>query len=599
MAGQQPPYITTSDKVVGEGHATLPDVANRVIKWLLDESAMDVATTGFTGLRPVFNAKTFGADPSHTAAANTLAFQELFAEAAAATVYLAQSSGGPGANSYSPPKVVIMPGDYSINDEIELPTGIYLDCHDVAIRQTDPTKRIFVPPVGGTGYLTRIRGIHFVGGKQQLVLTRPNTDTSMNLVEECSFSAADPTRFAMECNLRSGHLVLRRCRVLDAPKFLDTLDCDYVVLDDCWINGYARPSLKKPTDTASFNFATSDGATPSVVCFNECVLVPEGEASPSNAKTRWIDLHNFVALTCINTQFGAENAGFPIVYSWQSAGIPTTYPFVQAAGVSFVSCPFMAGGNSGRADRGAVILKTGCPNKVIAVGCSGLADSYLVNDTQMVLSDLVTPTTITAYLAAIATVNHPRIAITDIGNTFAGTSPLSSATLLPYTLSWSQAVGGRNALSVPKLVARQIMQIPGLSYSECQALTGFGDGVIMVDVGNGQLIFNVGAGQRYVWGSSSGFPVPGAVFRTLSASGSVTFADRTIFVDSTAGAVVVTLPTANLTPGQEFTVKWKTGANAVSVKGATGVVDGAATKVYAGVLESHTFTFDGGNYWIT
>jgi hypothetical protein len=55
------PYIQTTDAVVGEGHATLPDVANRPLKNVISMSGIDEATTGFTGFIPVFNVKAYGA----------------------------------------------------------------------------------------------------------------------------------------------------------------------------------------------------------------------------------------------------------------------------------------------------------------------------------------------------------------------------------------------------------------------------------------------------------------------------------------------------------------------------------------------------------
>lgn len=55
------PYISTSEAVVGEGHPTLPDVANRVIKFILQKSGINVAALGFIGFMPAFNVVAFGA----------------------------------------------------------------------------------------------------------------------------------------------------------------------------------------------------------------------------------------------------------------------------------------------------------------------------------------------------------------------------------------------------------------------------------------------------------------------------------------------------------------------------------------------------------
>lgn len=71
--------------------------------------------------------------------------------------------------------------------------------------------------------------------------------------------------------------------------------------------------------------------------------------------------------------------------------------------------------------------------------------------------------------------------------------------------------------------------------------------------------------------------------RTVVAAYSATLNDHLIRVDTTAGAITVTLPNATLSLGQVYVVKKiDAAANAVTVQGTGGqTIDGAATKAWS------------------
>lgn len=88
-------------------------------------------------------------------------------------------------------------------------------------------------------------------------------------------------------------------------------------------------------------------------------------------------------------------------------------------------------------------------------------------------------------------------------------------------------------------------------------------------------------------------------FRTLTASGLVGLGDGFILVDTTGGAVTVTLPDPSTVIGRQFMVKRTTaGANACTVVATTGNVEGAASFSVDIQYESNVFKSDGTNYWI-
>lgn len=75
--------------------------------------------------------------------------------------------------------------------------------------------------------------------------------------------------------------------------------------------------------------------------------------------------------------------------------------------------------------------------------------------------------------------------------------------------------------------------------------------------------------------------------------------DRFWFVDTTAGAVTVTLPDAgDVAPDTMFVVKRLTaGANALTVSTVAGTIDGAATKSLASQWDVGRYVAFNGNYY--
>lgn len=370
---------------------------------------------------------------------DTAALQAAITAANSQAVIRARTNGDVGATSVSLPEVVIPYGVCKITTAVSL--GLYNKIRtlkDAFIKQTTAGAFIFTSPSGGSGFLLEVRGVHFIGPRH-MNLTRANLDTSMNLFEDCTFSGADSTTFANYINLISSTTLFRRCRVLGAARWLDLLDCDRVILEHCWINGYDTTLNKKPANSASIRAQSSyptnpNGNTGCSLSIENCLFVPEDQFSPANANTRWIDLYDFVDLQVSATRFGGENSGFPIVYTFGlGAAAQVAYPYIQSGGIN-ITGSMICSGASGRADRGVVVFQTSVPHRITIRDCYYLLDGYVINDTQM-------SPAIATWLTNVADVQHPQITICIENITGFGFAALSSTALKPFTRTFNNYDG--------------------------------------------------------------------------------------------------------------------------------------------------------------
>lgn len=91
----------------------------------------------------------------------------------------------------------------------------------------------------------------------------------------------------------------------------------------------------------------------------------------------------------------------------------------------------------------------------------------------------------------------------------------------------------------------------------------------------------------------------GATTRAVTAATTITAADALVLVDTTSGAVTVTLPVAAVSAGKRYTVKkTNAGANNVTLDGnGAETIDGAATVVWNTQYLAYTVQSDGATWW--
>ena len=96
----------------------------------------------------------------------------------------------------------------------------------------------------------------------------------------------------------------------------------------------------------------------------------------------------------------------------------------------------------------------------------------------------------------------------------------------------------------------------------------------------------------------------GGIYKTDTDNGQLSFTDGQgntyWFVDTTAGAVTVTLPNAaEVTADTIFTVKRTTGGgNTLTVNSDGGNIDGAASQTINTQYASYSYVSDGSSWWI-
>jgi hypothetical protein len=556
----------------------------------------DIAHGGFEP----FDARRYGLIVGSTADQVT-ALEDGIAEVNAATVVRANVVGDVGAYSASIPVLMLPPGFYAISHRLILGGYTSVVGRNVFIKMLDPTEPIFDSDVSGAGFLNVIGGIHFIGGAQHLRIVRGNSDTGMVAIFGCSHSDADPTKWAVELQTQSGRVDIVRPRILDAPQFLKATDVDQLTLSKAWVNGYAQATGKKPADTSSFQLARVAG-TNQRTFVTDCLFVPEPEGTPPNANTRWFDLDDYNDLVIDRCQFGGENGGFPVVYNNSSAAIPAGSAYPQGGGITILNSQISSGASS-RTDRGAVVLRTAVPNRIVVTNCSVLEDGYVINDT--IAGGAA------AWIAANTDAQHPRINVEISGVMGAGVTPIGRdvggvqtaiTDLDPFAIVRNPStVGGLDAMALPGLVARTHLFAPARTHAEVTADATSGNGFLATDEGNGWLAFNTQAKQYFLTGpkvpNANGLAVPVAALRSVAANVAADFTDRTILVDTTAAGRTITLPSV-VTVGQRITVKIIAGANNCVVQAASGNVEGTATKTWGAVLVGYEFEWDGTDWWI-
>ena len=233
---------------------------------------------------------------------------------------------------------------------------------DCAIIQAAAGVTVF----GGVGYQNKFHGLTFRGGATAISIKTANLDTAMIEIFECEFWRQSAQSIAIDATSNSTLVNVSHSKYASYSgdgEFLNAQSCDFFKIDHCWLSCGAPVCIY----FSGFNLAI----------FNT-VGVPYSDLTNSSGTGHWIDANLYSSIHCVDTRFGGEFAGAPIVY-WNVNTLDyAPYPSISPE-VVFENC-FIATGNAGRADRGLLVAKQGLPGVLRVSGCSGMTDAFYIND---------------------------------------------------------------------------------------------------------------------------------------------------------------------------------------------------------------------------
>ncbi len=192
------------------------------------------------------------------------------------------------------PEIVFPSGRYLVSDEIYVAGGVIRGEGEALITQSDADKDIFTSQ---TAWRMTISGLTFAGGRNQLQLSNPNTDSGFVLIEQCRFYGAAGVAIIMDKGSNSTQLKIRDCVFIQPEQALVSYT-DETNMTDCWIT--SKPDME--------NKAVIENRGGRMVL--EKIL---GVPLVKGNSQRWID-HHYGWLTCREFRFGGEGGGFtPVV----------------------------------------------------------------------------------------------------------------------------------------------------------------------------------------------------------------------------------------------------------------------------------------------
>lgn len=204
-------------------------------------------------------------------------------------------------------------GTYRITAAINVGSYIELQGDSAIIKQETLTADIFNIAL----YQFKMSGLQFVGGRDHLVLTNANTNSSMFEADHCQFflargfmvrtAATGGTWTHLSCKAK-----FNNCRAIACHQVANNA-CDNMIFEDCWV----QPSVNNlAASTAQFSNRGATLQDPSAqtrLNFVRGFFIPDvgvyGADRP--ASIRWVD--NWGSFVSRDVRYGGENGGMRVV----------------------------------------------------------------------------------------------------------------------------------------------------------------------------------------------------------------------------------------------------------------------------------------------
>lgn len=222
--------------------------------------------------------------------------------------------------------------------------------------------------LSGEGYMWRIAGVKFIGGKKQINVFNANTNGAMIDFVHCEFHLAKEFCFYTYSthatwNHLSTNFSVRYSKLLNNAQVAYSV-CDQFAVDNCWVQ---QTKTRMLANTAAFINSRLDQTGHAVMVFNKMFGVPSMGVQGVDRIPGVAWIHNFSSFLSRDCRYGGEDAGIPIVVHLQPMErVNNKVGFM----VSILGGWCYAGSSVGP-DSGILSCKGGVPQNIIMEGVMG------------------------------------------------------------------------------------------------------------------------------------------------------------------------------------------------------------------------------------
>ena len=234
-------------------------------------------------------------------------------------------SGGTGIPTR--PEIVFPSGRYLVSEPIYVAGGVLRGEGEALIIQKHDDRDIFT---SDWAWRMTISGLSFVGGRNQLQLSNPNSSAGFVLIDQCRFYGASGVAVTMDKEGYSTQLKIRDCVFVEPDQALVSY-ADETNMTDCWITSSRTMRDKAVIENRGGRMVL------------EKVL---GNPYVNGTDQRWVDVYAG-NLTCRNFRFGGEGGGFTPVVNFVKY-IPAPASYGLGPSIVLEGCEIYARGNKQR-----------------------------------------------------------------------------------------------------------------------------------------------------------------------------------------------------------------------------------------------------------
>lgn len=367
---------------------------------------------------------------------------------------------GYGINAYTAPKVEVPSGIYNISSALSFPGAIEVAGDNAIVIQNNPMSNVF-----NLGYISRISGMQFSGGKDTLYITNSNLDASRTFIDHNWFYPSFGYPIKLIATGYTDYHLSMHADISDNT-FFNTGTILFTASDltyfhhnwSEWANAFSVNQLYSRAAIMQYIGAGS-------LQLNANMFVPTGINDGTRPPSiRYIDnLTN--SITATENRFGAENGGWPIVFNYCDWTLSTSQNSCQ---LIFRDNPILSAGATSTG--GVVRLVKGVPNQIVFEGNQNtyFAPPIYVDPTFNLDLDIAAISTIDSGTPQITISISPDVP--QFGYSFFPVPSLLSF-YYPESLRYSSAVPSKGVWELGQLVRFQ--NYSGLSSTNNSAFIGW------------------------------------------------------------------------------------------------------------------------------